>query len=476
MTGLPGASRRRGRLAIRARHGALGVIVAVLVLAALRSTRVGPISQFAVQLESILFEANGTHEVTSANNDSAYHFLRIGNDAKQRSSFNGTTADALDAPTRNVADTTTNSSTSTAPATNWTDYFQRFVHNVATHWESFSPPTPIPQTNASTQSDCVPASLILFGVPKEFDRIWRNYVKYIVRRNPNIRFEVHMHMYSDLHLKSFTNAKNDEVNVTVVSPSGVQEVLGGNISVQGEDGNASIPTRIVTSSQREYDEAGLSWMEVGDLRHFVFTNLDVLRNVFRQGNSMRRAYESAVSRPFLGNATGGRTFIFLRSDTLLVGDVDIPCAGLAANEVHAPSWQTKNFPELNDRAAVAGSMAAYKYARAKSDAFREMILDRRTPGEERHAWSSAKRMKEVLDKKTRKEITYNNVKDRPTLHNPEKMLNFYLHYDELDGPRLKVVERDENWMKLIRVRAFGKLADGGRWKVKAQYLNETDLR
>ena len=379
-------------------------------------------------------------------------------------------------PARIIANAAATSSATTPPATNWTEYFRNFAHNVTTHWESSPSQVPIRQTNASSSSDCAPASLILFGVPKEFGRIWKGYVRRIVRRNPRIHFEVHMHMHSDLHLHNFTNAKNGEINVTVASPSDVQQILMGNISVQGEHGNVSIPTRLVTSSQREYDESGLSWMEEGDLRHMgqnVFTNLNVLSNVFRQGNSMRQAYASAATRPFYASGDENkRTYVFLRSDTLLISDEVIPC-GLATNEVHVPSWQTKGFPELNDRTAVAGPIAAHKYARAKSDAFREMILDRRNPGSERHAWSSAKRMKEHLDK-TR--FTYNNIGQRPTLHNPEKMLNFYLNHDELDGPKLKVVERDGDWMKLIRVRSGGRMHDAGRWRVEARFLNETDLR
>ena len=182
-------------------------------------------------------------------------------------------------------------------------------------------------------------------------------MRYIVYQNPHIRkIEAFMHMYSDLHLSGFTNAKNNEINVTTQSPSDIQRVLNNSIGVGNQ--NYTIPVRLVTSSQREYDETGLAWVEERDLEHFSGFSIDTLKNLFRQGNSIQQAY-------ILENATSdmmkNKTFVFLRSDTLLVSPIDIPCSGLPPEEIHIPSWQSKGFPAYNDRAAIAGSTAAYKY-------------------------------------------------------------------------------------------------------------------
>lgn len=316
-----------------------------------------------------------------------------------------------------------------------------------TWWQSSTEPDGEITSNLTSYS-CASASLILFGVPKEFDRIWKNYLKYIVHRNPNIQFEVHMHMYADL--TNFSNAKNNEINVTTQSPSDIQRILSTMGVRQSGNKNVTLPMKLITSSQKEYDNAGLSWIQERDTKPISHLSIDSLKNMFRQGNSIQQAFISASTQSLLGNLTAEimakKTYLFLRSDTLLISPIDIPCSGLAANEIHVPSWQTKNFPEYNDRTALAGSTAAYKYARAKSDVFREMILD------ERNKTGEVPKLR---------------------LHNPEKMLKLYL--DHGDGVKLRVKERDLRWAQLIRVRSGGMLADAGRWGVKQKYLNETTL-
>ena len=107
---------------------------------------------------------------------------------------------------------------------------------------------------------CVPATLILFGVPKEFRCIWKAYMKNIVQINPRINFEAHIHMYSDLHGENFINEKNDEKNVTTESPEEIRGIIIDNGSIiEGSDTSfKSISTRMVTSSQNEYAQKNLS--------------------------------------------------------------------------------------------------------------------------------------------------------------------------------------------------------------------------
>ena len=280
-------------------------------------------------------------------------------------------------------------------------------------------------------------------------------MKYIVQANPTIHFEAHIHMYSDLHLSSFTNAKNNEINVDIESPSMIRSIIDGSYETTKENAT-KIPTRMVTSSQHEYDEKNLSWVEQRDADE-LFSNIatiHTLKNIFRQGNSMYEAYQSATSKPFFDNDTSNKTFLFLRSDTLLIQPLIIPCNGLASNEIHIPSWQTKKYPVYNDRTALAGSIAAYKYARAKSHVFPELFLDRR--GEEKIQWASRDSMKGHGGGK---------------LHNPERMLMVYLNH-LVNGRKIEVKERELTWAPLLRVRSGGVLWDNERWKAP-KHLNQS---
>lgn len=84
-------------------------------------------------------------------------------------------------------------------------------------WKSSS------SSSSQSQGSCMPVSLVLFGVPKHFSHVWTHYLEHIVRPNPHVQFELHMHMYSDL--SNFTNPKNNEINVTTETPSDIQSIL-----------------------------------------------------------------------------------------------------------------------------------------------------------------------------------------------------------------------------------------------------------
>ena len=320
--------------------------------------------------------------------------------------------------------------------------------------------------NIPSSNECVTATLLLFGVPKEFQCIWNHYIKYIVNANPAIQFEAHIHLYSDLHSSSFTNTKNNELNVTIDSPAVIRSIIDGTYHHKADKNTTKIPTRLVTSSQKEYDKKNLSWIEQRDAQQFEpgIATISTLKNVFRQGNSMYEAYLSSISHPFYNNPTSpsNKTFLFLRSDTLLIEPIIIPCQGLDTNEIHIPSWQTKDFPEYNDRTAMAGFVAAEKYARAKSHVFPQILLDRRnTQGKQTIQWSSYPSMKQY---------------QKGRLYNPERMLKVYLdHRMEDIGTKLLVKEREVEWAPLVRVRSGGFLADMdvGRWKTP-KHLNQSN--
>ena len=308
------------------------------------------------------------------------------------------------------------------------------------------------QSSSSTKDSgsCVSISLILFGVPKEFPRVWNHYLEHIVKPNPSIPFEAHMHMYSDLTL--FTNAKNNEVNVTTESPSDIQRTLNSSREKLGQ-WNTSLPMKLITSDQEQYDE-NLWWLEPTDVSQFTGLSFGTLKNIFRQGNSIQQAYVSASAQPLLiQKIKYDRVYLFLRSDTLLVAPLILPCSGLPKNEIHLPSWQTRGHPEYNDRAALAGSMAAYKYARAKTAPFRHYIIAARKE-----------------DGKGMLRIPRNRRTGLQILHNPEKMLKMYLDSDD-DG-MLNIVERNDTDFQLIRVRSGGEFHDAKRWCINQKGLRD----
>eukprot|EP00956_Cyclotella_meneghiniana_P030524 scaffold77041_cov51-Cyclotella_meneghiniana.AAC.4 len=243
-------------------------------------------------------------------------------------------------------------------------------HTSSLFWRYFSP-------SSKSQGLCMPVSLVLFGVPKQFSRVWTHYLEHIVRPNPHIQFDIHLHMYSDL--SNFTNQKNNEINVITESPSDIQNILMSQMERVNRWNRDSLNMTLITSSQTEYDKS-LSWLEPRDVEQFEMLSLETIKNIFRQGHSMQQSHLSAFTQSLLHNVTTDRNFFFLRSDTLLVAPIKIPCS-MQRNELHIPSWQTNGNPQYNDRAALAGFVAAKIYAKAKSAPFRKYIIAARNEEE-----------------------------------------------------------------------------------------------
>ena len=103
-----------------------------------------------------------------------------------------------------------------------------------------------PETKENKQ--CISAALVVFGVPKEFQSIWKAYLKNIVTRNPHITFKAHMHMYSDLHEHPFSNVRSNEKNAKLESPDSIQAILD----------KGPIPANLITSPQSRFDQTELS--------------------------------------------------------------------------------------------------------------------------------------------------------------------------------------------------------------------------
>ena len=80
--------------------------------------------------------------------------------------------------------------------TNGKDATEQIAYQLGTRG-NVSPPVPVLCANGKKKK----AVLILFGVPKQFNFVWKAYLHNIIARNPWVKFEVYMHMYSDLHQK-----------------------------------------------------------------------------------------------------------------------------------------------------------------------------------------------------------------------------------------------------------------------------------
>ena len=278
------------------------------------------------------------------------------------------------------------------------------------------------------------ATLVIFGVPKSFRIVWRSYFRNIVERNPHVDFEVHLHMYSDL--LSVNTPRNWEINAVIDTHEKVQTIL-----YNAED----ISTKIITSSQAEFDTTLLSWLNKSNTLY----DLDIhsTMNVFRQGNSMKEAFLSASGQTHL-NSTKDRegrcgydmVYLFMRSDTLLLSPIDIPHLGLDSKDIHIPLWQSWVGVTYNDRFALAGSLAANIYAASKSVAFKEMVLDK-------------KEKNEALEQ----------------LGTPERMLRLWLDKNSLN---ITVVP---DWAKLVRIRGDGRIPDRDAGEFKLPQKNVQDL-
>lgn len=193
-------------------------------------------------------------------------------------------------------------------------------------------------------------------------------MKNIVQRNPQMKFEVYMHMYSDLHLQPFSSDRNGEKNTKLDSPDDIQAIfdeVGGNVS-----------KLLTTSSQSFFEELELSWLQQNDTSFFDGHDypFQTLQNIFRQGNSLREAFFSLQKHNHSWNGNNDWVCIFARSDTFLIDAVDIP-SGIGNNDVVVPRW-TSAFG-YNDRFAVAGLDAAKVYA-TRIIGYKEAILARRS--------------------------------------------------------------------------------------------------
>ena len=248
--------------------------------------------------------------------------------------------------------------------------------------------------------------------------------------------------------------KNKEINVTTESPSRIKSILMKRKMILKQT-NVTIPMKLITSPQAKYDES-LNWLEPKDEEQFADLSIDTLKNIFRQGNSIHQSFVSASTQSLLHNITSERVYFFLRSDTLLVAPVRIPCNDISKDELDIPSWQTIGNPQYNDRAALAGSLAAEKYAQAKLyPCQRYIILSRHQNGQKSL------------------HIPRNLRDGKRNLHNPEKMLKMYLDNDV--DTKLKIVEKDLDWVQLIRIRTGGefKFDDAKRWCIRQKKFKDT---
>ncbi len=279
-------------------------------------------------------------------------------------------------------------------------------HRNKLHLSYLPPMAHVPAVTVANANEAVikskKAVLILFGVPKHFRLVLRSYMKNIVQRNPQMKFEVYIHMYSDLHLQPFSSDRNGETNAQLDSPDDIRAILfdelGGNVS-----------KLLTTSSQSIFEELELSWLQQNDTSFFdVDYPFQTLQNMFRQGNSLREAFFSFQKHNNSWNGNNDWVCIFARSDTFLMDAVDIP-SGIGNNDVVVPRW-TSAFG-YNDRFAVAGSDSAKVYA-TKIVGYKEAILTRRSKPE---AELESLRNSETLLKKWLVENKV-NVTERENLH------------------------------------------------------------
>ena len=275
------------------------------------------------------------------------------------------------------------------------------------------------------------AVLILFGVPKHFRLVFTSYMKNIVQRNPRMKFEVYMHMNSDLHLTSYSNGRNDEKNAMLDSPDVIRTILD-------EVGGDNITTHLTTSSQKLFMDPNLSWIQQSDVSFFKDGSYSfrTVLNQFRQGTSLREAFFSYQEQNINWN-DNHHVYVFARSDTFLISPVDIP-SEIGGTDAIVPSWH--GWSGYNDRFAVAGPDAAKVYA-TKVDGYKEAILACRS-----------------------------NPEAEPLFTNAETLLKMWLL-----GNKLNVIEHEDDWAwALLRLRADGRIEarDSEEFKIENVTLVE----
>jgi len=157
----------------------------------------------------------------------------------------------------------------------------------------------------------------------------------------------HFNMYSDLHQKPFSNSRNNERNATLDSPDDIRELL--------DKDKGGTQVMMMTSSQSMFEESDLSWLQQSDIPFFGDYPFETLKNIFRQGNSLKEAFFYGQKRH--NNSNDDVVYIFARSDTFLMNPVDIPCNfNLGNTDIIIPRWQS--WEGYNDRFAIAGPDAA----------------------------------------------------------------------------------------------------------------------
>lgn len=197
----------------------------------------------------------------------------------------------------------------------------------------------------------------------------------------------------------------------------------------------------MTSRQKDFD-ASLeddSWIITDEFvqRYFAAKswNTETLKNMLRQGNSIKLVYSKAAADNDNKNESSSEAanhnnhnnknhvYLFARSDTLLLRPIPIPCDGMASeNDIYLPSWQVVA-DEHVDRLAMAGRTAASIYAEAKT----ATIIQRLAADSDKKNENSA------------------------SLRNAEKILKLWLDRPS-NNDLLRVHVMPENWAPLVRVR------------------------
>lgn len=217
------------------------------------------------------------------------------------------------------------------------------------------------------------AAIILFGLPKSFPIIWNQYRQNLIENNPHVHFEISMHLYSDIHF--LNNTKNNEITVKMESPETLLRAMGRNDS-----------DFLIQTSQNKFDKQNIEWIRDKHTDTFdpCCWTTETLKNMFRQGNSIKKSYEHAKS---LRQDDDIKFFVFARADTFLARPVPLSCQ-IPSNQIRFPSWQVHNKNELNDRFAVAGPEAAEVYVRAKAEAIYEYIKNPSSSAWRSPLWNS----------------------------------------------------------------------------------------
>lgn len=295
-----------------------------------------------------------------------------------------------------------------------------FVPRIPDAWPPYFSTTTT--TTKKCPSSDITASILLFGVPKSFQVVWDAYRTNIIKANPHVlHFRVYIHLYSDLTV--LTNLKNNEVGVKIESREEILSVLGG-------DSQQQATTVVVTSRQGDFD-ATLKDFVTDEFVHQYFDGKDwtaeTIRNMFRQGNSIKLVYSKAAADEASSQKNPNHVYIFARSDTLLLRPIHIPCTGVLENDIYVPGWQVYE-DEHVDRFAMAGSVASSIYAEAKTTT-------------------------------TVLEIASRNS----SLRNSEKIMKLWLDAAAAaaeSSNNLNVHVMPSNWAPLIRVRGANQLLNG----------------